>query len=254
MKYTLKSCQEYTVDKWYNLVENWEATTIDGRKYKPSTTYRLIKISREEVQYLIKNKKFHSEFSEELNSLFPNNYFFKVSVRSPKDVLEKEIKIEEDEHRTIKLEKKKNQLNALKVSNIYDIIYLLLNSKRIKEDFKLYLKETDADELYLCFQPWRPSLGIGIEYRCFIKNRKLVGICLYKPEYYSTLSVIPVEEITFFIEQLLERVSYQKFIVDVFYTDNKVYFIEINPFEKYVDTFSFRWEIINNTDKLLVTL
>jgi hypothetical protein len=130
----------------------------------------------------------------------------------------------------------------------------LTNSNRTKEDLKLYLKEEDVDDLYLCFQPWRPSLGIGTEYRCFIKNKKLVGICLYKPEYYSTVSVIPVEEIKYFIQQLLVRTNYQKFTVDVFYTDNKVYFIEINPFEEYVDSFSFKWNEINNTDKLLITL
>jgi hypothetical protein len=254
MKYSIKLCQDYTVDKWCNIIENWMTTNIDGEEYKPATMYKLILLPREQVKYLIKNKSFESIFADKINELFPNDYFLKLSLRSPKDVLEKEIKIKDSEHRSVKLWKKIQQLNALKVSNINDITYLLLNSKRIKEDFKLYLKDSEADELYLCFQEWRPNLGNSIEYRCFIKNRKLTGICLYKPEYYSSRTVIPVEEIKHFIEQLLKIINYLDFIVDVFVRDNKVYFIEINPFCKLVDTFSFEWDDINNTDKLLVTL
>jgi hypothetical protein len=254
MDYSIESCQDYTVDKWCHLIENWIIKNTNGEKYKPGTSYKLILLPRNEVKYLMKNKTFSSIITNKINELFPNEYFFKVSLRSPKDVLEKQIKIKEKDHRTIKLEKKIQQLNALKVSNINDIIYLLLNSKRIKEDFKLYLKDIKADELYLCFQEWRPNLGNSTEYRCFIKNRKLIGICLYKPEYYSSRTIIPVDEIKHFIEQLLKIIKYVDFIVDIYHKDNKVYFIEINPFAEFVDTFSFEWNEINNTDKLLVTL
>ena len=224
---------EYSVDKWYHLIENWKAYSLNNEEYFPSTKYTLIPYSKE----------------INLKHLFPGEYFFKLSTRSPKDILEKKIKIKERDHRTIKLEKKIQQLEILKVKSEDDVYYLLKHSKRIKEDM-----ESTTEQLYLVFQPWRPSLGTAVEYRCFINNSKLVGICLYKPEFYSTLSYIPVEMISFFVTQLLSRISYERFVVDVYCKDDRVYFIEINPFDEDTDTFSFNYEEITNAKHLIVKL
>ena len=252
--YTLKSCQKYTVDKWYNKIQSWQCKSISSELYYPSTTYKLFELSRSEVNNLLIIGDFTADMKENIKQLFPAEYFFKISNRSPKDILEKEIEILDEDHRSIKLEKKIKQLSILKVDTVEKVIDLILKSERVIEDFKLYLQEEDVDSLYLVFQPWRPNLGIGAEYRCFINNRKLVGVCLYKPEYYSTRHVIPLELIVYFINQLLEIIDYDRFVVDVFELDSKIYFIEINPFEEFVDTFSFDWEIINNTNTLLITL
>jgi hypothetical protein len=230
---------EYSVDKWVKNIENWNAFTLKNEQYKPATNYILIPIG--------------NTIDKTIETLFPGEYFFKLSTRSPKDVLENKIKIKSKDHRTVKLEKKKKQLDILKVSSVEDVKYLLRKSKRIKEDIKIFQK---IDKLYLVFQPWRPSLGISTEYRCFINFRKLVGVCLYKPEYYSSLSSIPIEMISHFISQLLNVIKYVKFVVDIFIKkdDDKVYFIEINPFDEATDTFSFDEYEINNTSQLLVTL
>ena len=48
-----------------------------------------------------------------------------------------------------------------------------------------------------------------------------------------------------------------KYVIDCFIYNNdltKVYFIELNPFEDFVDTFSFDYDVINNTKTLLITL
>jgi hypothetical protein len=173
-----------------------------------------------------------------------------LSLRSPKDILENKVKIKERDHRTVKIEKKRKQLDILKVKNIEEILFLLKKSKRIQEDL-LLIKDED---LFLVFQPWRPSIGQYIEYRCFINFNKLVGICLYKPEYYSTLTSIPVALIQHYIEQLLNIITYPKCAIDVFIKDNKVYFIEINPFDEFTDTFSFDFDEINSTEHLICKL
>jgi len=226
---------EFAVDKWYTFVENWKAKTIDNEIYFPATKYILIPFTN----------------NMDIEKLFPGEYFFKFSTRSPKDILEKKIKIKKNDHRSIKLQKKIEQLNILKVTSVKDVKYLIKKSKRIKEDIR-----DSTDQLYLVFQPWRPSLGISTEYRCFINNRKLIGVCLYKPEYYSTLSYIPIEIINYFVEQLLIIIPFERFVVDVFIIpdDNKVYFIEINPFDETTDTFSFDYEEINKATHLLVKL
>ena len=140
---------------------------------------------------------------------------------------------------------------------IYFLRSILLN--RCMEDILEFSKDI-TKKLYLVFQDWRPNLGKSTEYRCFINNNKLTGICLYKPEYYSSRSIVPVEIIKHFVEQIIQQFSlknYERYVLDCFiYNDDpeKVYFIELNPFEEYVNSFSFDYDIINNTDTLLVTL
>jgi hypothetical protein len=197
-----------------------------------------------------------------INKLFEikSEYFFKLSNRSPKDILESgDLEILDDDHRTIKTEKKIKQLNILKVTNCDNINYLLNNSKRSIEDIEEYNKDY-TKKLYFIFAEWRPNLGKSIEYRCFINNNELVGICLYKPEYYSSRSIIPVEIIQHFCNQMINLfmcINLDRYVLDCFiynHEPTKVYFIELNPFEEYVDTFSFDYNIINNTKNLLVTL
>lgn len=254
MKYSLCNCKEYTIDKYYKVIQEWEATDIQGNLYKPATSYNLIELTREETATLLQEKQFSPEFLAKIEKLFPGEYFFKLSLRSPKDVLEKKYPIHPDDNRKIKLKKKIKQLNVLKVRDVSKVEKLLLKSKRTKEDLNLYINEAEADPVYLVFQPWRPNLGRGVEYRCFINHRKLVGICLYKPEYYSTRSVIPVNLITHFVQQVIQVLKYKRFVVDVYEQNNRIYFIEINPFEEFIDTFSFDWDTIASTENLIVTL
>jgi hypothetical protein len=104
-------------------------------------------------------------------------YFFKLSNRSPKDILEYDTiyEIDDDDHRTIKLQKKIKQLEVLKVIKISQIEYLLNNSRRTKEDIYAFAKYNGKTKLYLVFQEWKPNLGISVEYRCYVNKSKLVG-------------------------------------------------------------------------------
>ncbi len=264
LNYSVENFESYTFDKWYNILKNKTIKNINNKIYNFIKKSILIEFSKQDINYFIKNNKFTNELKNNiLNTLeIEKSYFFKLSNKSPKDILENDpiLQINEDEHRSIKLEKKIKQLNILKVNSIEKIEYLLNNSKRTIEDMELFSNYSGKSKLYLVFQDWSPNLGKSIEFRCFIINNKLVGICLFKPEYYSSRTVIPVEIIQFFINQIiqyLECLNLKKYVIDCFiYNDNiyDVHLIEINPFDEYTDTFSFEYDDIINTKTLLITI
>jgi len=123
-----------------------------------------------------------------------------------------------------------------------------------------FYKYNGKTKLYLVFQDWKPNLGISVEYRCYVNKSKLIGISLFKPEYYSTRTVMSVEIIQHFANQLIpifDKINLNRYILDLFIYYDKPYevqFMEINPFISEAHTFSFEWDDINNTDTLLVTL
>jgi hypothetical protein len=261
--YDINVYDKYTIDKYYDLFNNFNPLTISGDKYKCHQDLIFIEFTPLERIYYKFNKKISKSMESKVNELFKirSEYFFKLSNRSPKDILESdsEIEIFDNDHRTIKTEKRIKQLDILKIKCCEDINYLLNNSKRAREDIEEYDKDI-SKKLYFVFAEWKPNLGKSVEYRCFIKNNKLVGICLYRSEYYSSRSIIPIETIKYFVDQIINLFSvkeYEKYVLDCFIYNNdpnKVYFIELNPFEEYVNCFSFDYDVINNTDKLLVTL
>ena len=263
VEYNVNSFDKYTIDKYYDLFNNFFVSTLSGDKYKCNQELIFIEFTPLERIYFKLNKKISKYMENKIDELFKIKleYFFKLSNRSPKDILEYggELEITDDDHRTVKTEKKIKQLDILKVKSCSNINYLLNNSNRAREDIEEYDKDY-SKKLYFVFAEWKPNLGKSVEYRCFIKNKKLVGICLYKPEYYSSRSIVPVEIIKHFIKQIIQQFSlknYERYVLDCFiYNDEheKVYFIELNPFEDYIDPFSFDYDIINNTDTLFVTL
>lgn len=261
--FTVESFEEYTVDKWYNIFNDFIIMDIHNNEYKCYRNFILIEFSKLEILYFLRNKKFPITLIKKLEQILDGKeYFFKLSNRSPKDILEYDTiyEIDDDDHRTIKLQKKLKQLEVLKVTKISQIEYLLNNSRRTKEDIYAFSKYNGNTKLYLVFQEWKPNLGISVEYRCYVDKSKLVGISLFKPEYYSTRTIMPVEIIQHFANQIIpvfNKFNLNRYILDLFIYYDKPYevqFMEINPFISEAHTFSFEWDDINNTDTLLVTL
>jgi hypothetical protein len=261
--FTVESFEYFTVDKWHNLFDNHLIKDIHNNPYKCYRDFILVEFSKLEIMYFLENKSFSIKMIEKLKSILDGkDYFFKLSNRSPKDILEFNsiYEIDDDDHRTVKLQKKLKQLEVLKVNNINQIEYLLNNSTRTKEDIIAFSKYNGKTQLYLVFQDWKPNLGISVEYRCYVNKSKLVGISLFKPEYYSTRTVMPVEIIQHFTNQIIpifDKINLNRYILDLFIYYDKPYevqFMEINPFISESHTFSFEWDDINNSDTLLVTL
>ena len=256
--YDLYSGNDYTVDKWCKQIENFTISDSNGT-YKPITSYEMIKITKDDVKFFRKNNKFTENIENEINKLFiqeNKSYFFRVSQRSPKDAYLNEYKKRKTYHHSKLLELERLAKEKLNVKTLDEIYTLINKSKRVIEDFKLLIKDKQIDHLYLIFQDWRPSTGI--EFRTFIRNKKLIGICLYKSELYSTRTTIPVGLISKFINNFLDipfiKNTYDNLIIDIYVDNNRVYFIEINPYEKYVSTFTFEWDELNETDNLIVKI
>lgn len=264
--YRVEDFEKFTYEKWYNIIKNKNILTLEGNEYKCVKDTNFIYFSKLEIFYFLRNKKLPHTLKNRINNFFNKDknkyYFFKLCNRSPKDILENidEYKINDDDHRTIQTEKKIKQLEILKVNNTEQIEFLLKTSKRTMEDIYLYSIYNGKSKLYLVFQEWKPNLGISKEFRCFVNNSKLVGICLFKSEYYSSRTVIPVETIKHFFDQVipeLDKLNLNKYILDLFIFDDipdKVYILELNPFDDNADTFSFDSEVINNSNKLIVTI
>ena len=149
--FTVESFEDFTVDKWHNLFDNHLIKDIHNNTYKYYRDFILIEFSKLEIMYFLRNKSFSIKMIEKLKTILDGkDYFFKLSNRSPKDILEFNsiYEIDDDDHRTIKLQKKLKQLEVLKVNNIKQIEYLLNNSRRTKEDILAFSKYNGKTKLY----------------------------------------------------------------------------------------------------------
>jgi hypothetical protein len=140
---------------------------------------------------------------------------------------------------------------------------LLKKSYRTKDDMKLYLEKyeenNNINNLYLVFEEWKDILGHGKEFRCFIRDYELIGVCLFRGEYYSSRTTVPILIIAHFIKQMilkLKLIDMSRCVVDIFIPNksNKVYFIEINPYDRQTATFYLDYDELEETDDLLITL
>lgn len=245
----------YNLEHWYNLLKDCEFYDVYYNNYKPIQTYNLIEITKDDISFFQKNKIFTENIKKNIDELLIEDCFFRLNTRSPKDVLEfnTDIEIFEDDHREIKLNKKIKQLEILKVNDYNQIIYLINNSKRLKEDIDDFMNNKFS-KLFLVFSKWNPILGYYTEYRTTVVNNKPTSICLFKPEYYSRYTIIPVEIILIFLYQLIKKINLEQFIADVYVKNNQVFLIEINPLSIESDLFNLDYEDVINSDNLIVTL
>jgi len=256
MEYSLESDNIYTVDKWYKLISEWTCKDIDGSTYNSSTTYKLVRFDISDCIFILKNKSFPSKLESNITKTLDNNkYFFRVSQRSPKDAYAEEYKAKESDSYKHKLFLENKRKEKLLVSSSKDVLDLIFRSKRVLEDLDLFINQDKIDELYFVFQPWRPSRGV--EFRLFVYKSKLVGICVYKPEFYTNKLTVPVGLLLDWFQQF-EKIYDQTdiYTVDVYVDniDSRVYFIEINPFNEEVDTFAFSYKQLITSKYLLVKI
>jgi hypothetical protein len=266
--YTYDDFSSYNLDKWIHIIDNVEFSDINGEEYKIAQSYELIKLEHEDVKYFIEYKEFNNEdLINKITNLFniKPEYFFKLSSRSPKDILEfhEDWEIKHEDHWSVKMEKKMKQISVLKVTSYEDVMNLLKKSYRTKDDMKLYLQKYEENNqinnLYLVFEEWKNILGHGKEFRCFIRDYELIGICLFRGEYYSSRTTVPILIIAHFIKQMmlkLKLINMSRCVVDIFIPNNsnKVYFIEINPYDRQTATFNFDYDELEETEDLLITL
>ncbi len=164
--------------------------------------------------------------------------FVRLSTRSGKDV----AKHDTDKQRC-------EQHSILKCNNAMDMFKQLVNSNRIQEDMRDKKKN---QQLYICIFPWISSIRPDNEYRCFIYQKQLVAVSrmLYDLDEPSKDKKNEIKErIEEFYATYMIYIPYDNCIVDLCVNDDKIIFIEFNPYSKEItDSYLFDWE--NDSDIL----
>lgn len=142
----------------------------------------------------------------------------------------------------------------MKCSSPSDLFLLLKSSDYVNHDIYHAFDETvDYDEndppkfdLELVLRKW-VDINPSMEFRCFVRDRQLIAISQRDLNYYSFLEEIE-EELSekifmFFDDVLLRKFDSNSFVFDVYIPKpfNKVYLIDINPFQRSTESFLFSW-------------
>lgn len=152
--------------------------------------------------------------------------------------------------------------NTLECRTPGDIYLLLKSSDFITHDLEHALDDCVGDEerlgeidpgpeninFHLVLRKWF-QLNPSVEFRCFVRNRKLLGITQRDLNHYEFLEPMKAELVetieSFFEEKLRDTFPDPDFVFDVYIPqsdrDKKVWLIDINPFAPRTDALLFSW-------------
>ena len=135
-----------------------------------------------------------------------------------------------------------------------DLFLLLKSSDYLNHDmYHAFDEACDFDksnppkfELELVLRKW-VEINPSMEFRCFVRDRQLIAISQRDLNYYNFLDELQ-DELTekigiFFDDILLSKNEANSFVFDVYVPKpfNKVYLIDINPFQRSTDPLLFSW-------------
>jgi hypothetical protein len=135
-----------------------------------------------------------------------------------------------------------------------DLFLLLKSSDYLNHDMyhafdeaKDFDKErAPAFDVELVLRKW-VDVNPSTEFRCFVRDRQLIAISQRDLNYYSFLEDIQddlIERIgVFFDDILMSKFDANSFVFDVYVPKpfNKVYLVDINPFQRTTDSLLFSW-------------
>nr|XP_048317213.1 cell division cycle protein 123 homolog [Myodes glareolus] len=151
--------------------------------------------------------------------------------------------------------------SSLKCNTLSDIFLLFKSSDFITRDFTqpfIHCTDDSPDpciEYELVLRKWCELIP-GAEFRCFVKENKLIGISQRDyTQYYDHISK-QKEEIRrciqdFFTEHIQYKFLDEDFVFDI-YRDSrgKVWLIDFNPFGEVTDSLLFTWEELTSENNL----
>ncbi|ERE80325.1 putative cell division cycle protein [Cricetulus griseus] len=151
--------------------------------------------------------------------------------------------------------------SSLKCKTLSDIFLLFKSSDFITRDFTqpfIHCTDDSPDpsiEYELVLRKWCELIP-GAEFRCFVKENKLIGISQRDyTQYYDHISK-QKEEICrciqdFFKEHIQYKFLDEDFVFDI-YRDSrgKVWLIDFNPFGEVTDSLLFTWEDLTSENNL----
>ena len=144
--------------------------------------------------------------------------------------------------------------NSMECATPNDIYLLLKSSDFVTHDLEQAFEDCEEDATgqsvpyHLVLRKSIPAVVTSMEFRCFVRERKLVGICQRDLNHYAFLSsLVPVLQrlITKFFDKLKSKFPDQNFVFDVYIPqpkeDGRVWLIDINPWAPRTDPLLFSW-------------
>jgi len=152
------------------------------------------------------------------------------------------------------------QMKWLRCTTAQQVMNLLLTSERIFTDLNLALdclqtSKKDNWSTSIILRDWQPELRQDLEFRVFVFNNKVTAISQYN-HYCKFPSLTeknpPLDDIytllTKFANSIHPLVKEDKYILDLAIIHNKVFIVELNPFDKTTGPGLFSW--VNDNDLL----
>ncbi|XP_010936805.1 uncharacterized protein [Elaeis guineensis] len=143
---------------------------------------------------------------------------------------------------------------TLRCTSFVDVALLLRSSDAIAHDLSHALPSCRDNErsstttFYLALRKWYPSLRPEMEFRCFARHRRLVGISQREVTgFYPVLldrhhEIQPLIEV-FFAEVVKPRFGSEDYTFDVYVTgDGRVKLLDFNPWGAFTLPLLFSWE------------
>jgi hypothetical protein len=138
--------------------------------------------------------------------------------------------------------------NTMRCVSPSDIYMLLKASNYITHDLTEPYPDGKLAESYeLVLRSWF-DINPSLEFRCFVKDSKLVAISQRDMNYYDFLEPLKSKLLTrieaFFNENLKETFPDPSYVFDVYVPRpfDRVWLIDINPFADYTDSLLFSWD------------
>lgn len=157
--------------------------------------------------------------------------------------------------------------NTMKCENASDVYLLLKSSNYITHDLssafdevKPEQEEAEKDdqkstelEYELVLRKWF-NINPALEFRCFVKDRRIIGITQRDLNYYDYLDNLSekirdlIDE--FFEDVLAESFADESFVFDVYLPRpfDRVWLIDINPFARKTDSLLYTWHELATTE------
>jgi hypothetical protein len=213
------------------------------------------------------------------------NFFIRFSMRSPKDGYSYRLSNPREEFQKIFCMLKGNSVlensnpeylanlrlrtyhkcldSLLKCSSAKDVLNLVLSSERVFHDLRLTIECSEKNlknenlkfKSTMCFRTWNKYLDSEREFRCFVKDNNMTAISQYNN--YILIEEFKDQEVVFKIrdqifnfwkQEIKPILSYLKdYVIDVaVLTNDQLYVVELNPYEKSTGPSLFHWEYDRN--------
>lgn len=147
---------------------------------------------------------------------------------------------------------------SLKCSTFNEICLLLKSSDFVTHDLNNAYEQCEGsitscpnDQFELVLREWQ-EIRRGMEFRCFVKQHKLIRISQRYQAYYDYLK----EKKQFLFNKIMnlynskikERFADGDYVFDVYVDGNLIYLLDFNPFGPVTDSILFSWDDLLQLD------